>query len=73
MLILLLALTIIITMAQNDNKHSKLLSILIFIVQLLPMIIRFLGSIGKGTPSPLDVDTPDTPTDTTDTHFPDPN
>ncbi len=72
MAILLLTLTIT-TMAQNENKHSKLLSILIFVVQLLPMIIRFLGGLGKGSPDPVDVDTPDTLTDTTDTHFPDPH
>lgn len=61
---------------QNDNKHSKVLSILIFVVQLLPMIIRFLGSIGslgKGSPDPVDVPTPDTPSDTTGTDFPNPN
>lgn len=60
-------------MAQNENKHSKLLSILIFVVQLLPTIIRFLGSIGGKSPDPVEVDTPDSPTDTTDTHFPNPN
>lgn len=58
---------------QNENKHSKVLSILIFVVQLLPMIIRFLGSLGKGTPAPMETDTPDTPTDTTSTDFPNPN
>lgn len=72
MSILLLTLMIT-TMAQNENKHSKLLSILIFVVQLLPMIIRFLGSLGKGSPDPVDLPTPDTPTDTTDTHFSDPH
>lgn len=60
-------------MAQNENKHSKLLSILIFVVQLLPMIIRFLGSLGKGSPDPVDVPTPDTPSDITGTDFPNPN
>lgn len=60
-------------MAQNENKHSKVLSILIFVVQLLPMVIRFLGSLGKGSPDPVDVDTPDTLTDTTTTNFPDPH
>lgn len=60
-------------MAQNENKHSKLLSILIFVVQLLPMIIRFLSGLGKGSPDPVDVPTTDTPTDTTDTNFPDPH
>lgn len=58
---------------QNENKHSKVLSVLIFVVQLLPMIIRFLGSLGKGSPDPVDVPTPDTPSDTTGTDFPDPN
>lgn len=58
---------------QNDSKHSKVLSILIFVVQLLPMIIRFLGSLGKGSPDPVDVPTPDTPSDTTGTNFPNPN
>lgn len=58
---------------QNENKHSKVLSILIFVVQLLPMIIRFLGSLGKGSPYPVDVPTPDTPSDTTGTDFPNPN
>ena len=62
------------TMAQqNENKHSKVLSILIFAVQLLPIIIRFLGSLGKGFPDPVDVPTPDTPSDTTGTDFPHPN
>ena len=61
------------TMAQNENKHSKLLSILIFVVQLLPMIIRFLGSLGNGSSDPVDVPTPDTPSDTTGTDFPHPN
>lgn len=60
-------------MSQNENKPSKVLSILIFVVQLLPMVIRFLGSLGKGSPDPVDVPTPDTPTDTTDTTFPNPN
>lgn len=60
-------------MSQNENKHSKLLSILIFVVQLLPMIIRFLGSLGKGSTDPVDVPTPDNPTDSTDITFPDPN
>ena len=60
-------------MSQNENKPSKVLSILIFVVQLLPMIIRFLGSLGKGSPDPVDVPTPDTPPDTTDTNFPNPN
>lgn len=60
-------------MSQNENKHSKVLSILIFAVQLLPMIIRFLGSLGKGSPDPVDVPTSDTPTDSTDAVFPDPN
>lgn len=60
-------------MSQNENKPSKVLSILIFVVQLLPMVIRFLGSLGKGSPDPVDVPTPDTPTDTTDTTFPHPN
>lgn len=60
-------------MSQNENKHSKVLSILIFVVQLLPMIIRFLGSLGKGSPDPVDVPTSDTPTATTDTTFPNPN
>ena len=60
-------------MSQNENKHSKLLSILIFVVQLLPMIIRFLGSLGKGSPDPVDVPTPDNSTDSTDTTFTDPN
>ena len=60
-------------MSQNENKPSKVLSILIFVVQLLPMIIRFLGSLGKGSPDPVDVPTPDNPTDSTDTTFPDPN
>ena len=58
---------------QNESKHSKVLSILIFVVQLLPMIIRFLGSLGKGSPDPVDVPTPDTPSDTTGTNFPNPN
>lgn len=58
---------------QSENKHSKVLSILIFVVQLLPMIIRFLGSLGKGSPDPVDVPTTDTPTDTTVTDFPDLN
>ena len=58
---------------QNENKHSKVLSILIFVLQLLPMIIRFLGSLGKGSPDPVDVPTPDTPSDTTGTNFPNPN
>lgn len=58
---------------QNENKHSKVLSILIFVVQLLPMIIRFLGSLGKGSPDPVDIPTPDTPSDTTGTDFPNPN
>lgn len=58
---------------QNENKHSKVLSILIFVLQLLPMIIRFLGSLGKGSPDPVDVPTPDTPSDTTGTDFPNPN
>lgn len=60
-------------MSQNENKHSKVLSILIFVLQLLPMIIRFLGSLGKGSPAPVDVPTPDNPTDSTDTTFSDPN
>ena len=60
-------------MSQNENKPSKVLSILIFVVQLLPMVIRFLGSLGKGSPDPVDVPTHDTPTDTPDTTFPDPN
>lgn len=60
-------------MSQNENKPSKVLSILIFVVQLLPMIIRFLGSLGKGSPDPVDVPTSDTPTDTTDTTFTNPN
>ena len=58
---------------QNENKHSKVLSILIFVVQLLPVIIRFLGSLGKGSPDPVDLPTPDTPSDTTGTDFPNPN
>lgn len=58
---------------QNENKHSKVLSILIFVVQLLPMIIRFLGSLGKGSPDLVDVPTPNTPSDTTGIDFPDPN
>lgn len=58
---------------QNENKHSKVLSILIFVLQLLPMIIRFFGSLGKGSPDPVDVPTPDTPSDTTSTDFPNPN
>lgn len=60
-------------MSQNENKRSKALSILIFVVQLLPMIIRFLGSLGKGSPDPVEVPKSDTPTDSTDTTFPDPN
>ena len=58
---------------QNENKHSKVLYILILVVQLLPMIIRFLGSLGKGSPDPVDVPTPDIPSDTTGTDFPHPN
>ena len=58
---------------QNENKHSKVLSILIFVVQLLPMIIRFLGSLGSGHSSPVETYTTDTPTDTTGTDFSDPN
>lgn len=58
---------------QNENKHSKVLSILIFVVQLLPIIIRFLGSLGKGSHDPVDIPTPDTPSDTTGTDFPNPN
>ena len=58
---------------QNENKHSKVLSILIFVVQLLPMIIRFLGSLGKGSPDPVDVPPTDTRSDTIGTDFPNPN
>lgn len=52
---------------QNNNKMSKILNVLLFVVQLLPMLIKFLGSLG-GKPStppadpPTSSDDPDTPT-----------
>ena len=46
---------------QNNNKMSRILNILLFVVQLLPMLIKFLGSLG-GKPN----DTPSDPPTTTD-------
>lgn len=45
---------------------SKILNILLFVLQLLPMLIKFLGSFGgksNDTPSdpPTTTDDPDTP------------
>ena len=60
-------------MSQNENKHSKLLTILMFVVQFLPTIIRFLGSLGGKSPATVEDDTPDSPTPSDSTTFHDPN
>jgi hypothetical protein len=40
---------------QNNNKMSKVLNVLLFVVQLLPMLIKFLGSLsGKPSTPPAD-------------------
>ena len=62
-------------MEQNNNNHkmNKVFQILYFVVQLIPLIIRFLGSLGgKPAPDPSDPQT-DTDKDPAPTDFPDPN
>lgn len=60
-------------MEQQNNKMNKVFQILGFIVQLLPLIIRFLGSLGGKSPA-SDEDTPPAiDTDTDSTNFPNPN
>lgn len=58
---------------QNNNKMTKVFQVLGFIVQLLPLIIRFLGSLGGKSPAPVEDDTPDSPTPSDSTSFTHPN
>lgn len=60
-------------MEQQNKKMNKVFQILGFIVQLLPLIIRFLGSLGGKSPAPSEDTSTDTDTDTDSTNFPNPN
>lgn len=62
-------------MEQNNNNHkmNKVFQILYFVVQLVPLIIRFLGSLGGKPSTPPEDPTPDPDKDTAGTDFPDPN
>lgn len=58
---------------NNNNKMDKVFKILYFVVQLVPLIIRFLSHIGGKPSTPPEDPTPDTNKDPAGTDFPNPN
>lgn len=58
---------------QTNHKMNKIFQILSFVVQLIPLLIRFLSSLGgKPAPDPEDPQT-DPDKDPAPTDFPDPH